>query len=279
MNTQTGLDRRAAAWLADGPTELSDRVLDAALHEVHLTQQRRAMRVPWRFPLMPALTRATGIAAVALVAVVGAGGLIYLNAPGGPGGSTTPPATKAPSPTPSFVAPGIISFTPYTSAAYGITFGYPDGWTVTGEATRKWQPGDPRETGWFDEFAGDDIVFLVYQQPAGPGADITSREGLAAWFEANLCDEGGDPCGTVADVAVPMCAGTTACLPAILVPKPVGGVLALFADAEKGTVTIVLLGRSDSHPTAARYGGGIQLLKSILMTFGVREPQPNETPH
>jgi len=91
----TDYDRLASAWLADGPTELVDRVLDAALREVHSTHQRRALRVPWRFPYMPAVTRATGIAAVALVAAVGAGGLLYLNS-SGPGGPASPPPTAAP---------------------------------------------------------------------------------------------------------------------------------------------------------------------------------------
>ncbi|MEA2673857.1 MAG: hypothetical protein QOI92_1049 [Chloroflexota bacterium] len=31
MTTNSDFDRHASAWLADGPTELSDRVLDAAL--------------------------------------------------------------------------------------------------------------------------------------------------------------------------------------------------------------------------------------------------------
>jgi hypothetical protein len=282
MSISTDFERAARAWLDDGPTQLSDRVLHAALNDIHVTRQRRAISAPWRFVRMPVLSRATGIAAVALVAVVGAGAMyVASNRPSGSGSQGTPAPTVAPTPAPTY--PGIRSFTPYTSAVYGITFGYPDGWSLAEAATRKWQAGDQVDTGSTDLFVtpadGEEgIAFAVWQGPAGPGADIASHAGLAAWFEANLCEEGGDPCGTVAAVAVPMCAGTTACFPAIVVPKS-DGVLALLADAEKRVVTIVFLGRGDRFPATARYGGGIRLLKSILTTFDVREPRPGETPH
>jgi heat shock protein HslJ len=56
MTDARDFDRLAAAYLADGPTQLADRVLDAALDEVHLTSQRRVTRgVPWRFPIMNGL--------------------------------------------------------------------------------------------------------------------------------------------------------------------------------------------------------------------------------
>jgi hypothetical protein len=48
----TEFDRLASAWLVDGPIELADRVLDAALAEVHTTQQGRRVPVPWRSPIM-----------------------------------------------------------------------------------------------------------------------------------------------------------------------------------------------------------------------------------
>ncbi len=124
---------------------------------------------------------------------------------------------------------------------------------------------------------GDDIGLCVYQRPAGSGADITSREGLAAWVEANLCNDQLEACETVPDVAVPMCVGKTACLPAILVPFS-DGTLAAFQDAETGMVTVVSLGRPDDFPAAARYGGAVQLLKSILTTMDVWTPEPGQIP-
>jgi hypothetical protein len=40
MNGHRDLDRIVGAWLTEGPAELADRVLDAALDEIHLTHQR-----------------------------------------------------------------------------------------------------------------------------------------------------------------------------------------------------------------------------------------------
>jgi hypothetical protein len=180
------------------------------------------------------------------------------------------------------VAPGITAWTDYTSAAYGITFGYPDGWTVDGAATRKWQEGDQPADGalYSDSFMnpesrdGDQIALGVWQM-SGSGADVTSRDGLSAWLAAHTCDDKIDACETVSDVAVPMCLGESACLPAVLVPLS-DSTQAAFADPKTGLVTIVSLGRPDSFPAAARYGGGVQLLKSILTTMDVWPPEPGQ---
>ena len=40
--TDSEFDRTARAWLADGPNRISDRALQAALDEIHVTRQRRA---------------------------------------------------------------------------------------------------------------------------------------------------------------------------------------------------------------------------------------------
>lgn len=97
MSTNRDFDRIAGAWLADGPTELADRVLDVALEEVHLTQQRHALRVPWRISTMSTQFR---LAAAAIVVVV-ALGLVALNLPriSGVGG----PSASPPSPSPALV--------------------------------------------------------------------------------------------------------------------------------------------------------------------------------
>ena len=76
-----------------------------------------------------------------------------------------------------------------------------------------------------------------------------------------------------------MCVGAD-CAPAIIAlngedPTPV----ALIGDPEKGIVTVIWMGRADSFPAAGRYGGTVQLLKSILTQLDVREPEPGETPH
>ena len=236
-------------------------------------------------------------AGIAIVAIVGVGVLAFNFRPSGSGtGTPTPTAaptpTTAPTPTaaptaspgPWAAAPGIPAWTTYTSETYGITFGYPDSWRVYGAAARVWQPGDdPTSDAYKEVFVnsqavdGDDIAMAVWQRPAGSGADITSRQGLAAWFEEQLCDDQVDACETVSDIAVPMCVGQAACLPAVLVPFS-DSTQAVFADAETGLVTVVSLARPDGFPAAARYGGAVQLLKSILTTMDVWTPEPGQVP-
>jgi hypothetical protein len=207
------------------------------------------------------------------------GGTAPGSSPGAGSGTTAPTLTTAPTPRPSEVALGVTAWTTYTSAVYGITFGYPDGWTLYGAATRMWQEGDQHSDSAVnsDHFVnpevrdGDQIALAVRQRAAGTGADIASREGLAAWFEANQCNDEIDACESVSDLAVPMCVGKAACLPAVLMPLS-DSTQALFADPETDLVTVVSLGRPDDFPAAARYGGTVQLLKSILTTMDVWDP-------
>lgn len=98
MSTNRDFDRIASAWLTEGPSELADRVLDAALDEVHLTHQRRRLPVPWRTPTLNTPLRLA--AGIAIIAVVGYAGLTFLNPRIGPGAGPSPTPTAAPVPTP-----------------------------------------------------------------------------------------------------------------------------------------------------------------------------------
>lgn len=162
MNGRTDAERILDAFLAPEIGErLSDRVIDATLDDVARTPQRRALRVPWRFPLMPALTRTTGIAAVALVAVVSAGGLLYLNAKGlgGPGGATSqPPASPSPMPTAAStprpvtdgsIGPGVYAAQPIpaTDPALTVTFTLKEPWEWFGASLVPEPPGAAAPTG------------------------------------------------------------------------------------------------------------------------------------
>jgi len=161
MSTNSNLDRIAEAWLAEGPTQLADRVLEAALDEVHLTRQRRRLPVPWRFNTMPTPLR---LAAAALIGVV-ALGVIYLNLPGrsdvgGPPPTPAPTGTAAATssaPTASEAVPP--EDTPaltqrFTSTIHAIALLYPDGW-VTRAATQPWTT---RSVPYF----GEDSVDVMY---------------------------------------------------------------------------------------------------------------------
>lgn len=83
MNTTTDFDRLARRWLQEGPTELADRVLDAALDEVRHTPQRRAYPTPWRALAMsfhPTMTMGRAAAGI-LVATVALGGAAFVLRP------------------------------------------------------------------------------------------------------------------------------------------------------------------------------------------------------
>jgi hypothetical protein len=154
-------DRLASAWLADGPAELKDRVLEGALQEVHRTQQRRRPPAPWRttFVQAPRWTYFAG-AAVAAVAVVAMSLNLLASKPssGGPSGSapgaspSLAVATPGPSastiaarPTPA-VPHGPLTGT-YTTSVFTppTTFTVVAGWSNQHEGTDSinlWR-GDP----------------------------------------------------------------------------------------------------------------------------------------
>ena len=300
MNRTIDVERILGAFLAPEADRLPDRVIDAALTDIARTPQRPALRVPWRLPFMPALSRATGIAAVVLVTALGAGGIIYLNSPGsgsgGPGAQPTPtptPAptvapTAAPTPQPTFDPSDPAAWTPYSSAVYGYTIAYPSDWSLHSAATHKWQPGEPIVDDawpWADVFVnpetvdGDSIGLWVLQVPAPAGADVSSWDGLRAAL-GEMCDE------PTVDAACPgnnpptaLCLGGQDCQAAIMVLTGEElAPMAAFGDPETGVITMFLIGRPDDFPAAARYGGTVALLKAILAQVDIREPQPGETP-
>ena len=69
--TTNDFDRTARLWLEDGPTQMSDRALTAALDEIHVTPQRRAWWPARRLPKMNTpIQFAAGAASLAIVVVV-----------------------------------------------------------------------------------------------------------------------------------------------------------------------------------------------------------------
>ena len=283
MNRQTPeFDQRIADWLEVDPTKAPPDVMAtvrAALPSI--PQARRGLFAPGRFPLMPALSRATAVAAVALVAVVGAGGLIYLNAAnsGGAGSQKTPAPTPAPTPN----TPGITGWKTYSSAVYGYTISYPEDWSVVARATARWQPGAAEEGPWRDIFFNNapegardtSMVFEAAQFPAPAEVDLSSWDGLLTAFGETCVYLDTCTSGPVVQASTRLCMGSAGCRPVAVVhdndlPR------AVFGDPETGQVTYIRIGRVDDFPGAARYGGTVMLLKSILSQMGVREPQPGE---
>lgn len=197
MSTNRDFDRVASSWLANGPTELNDRVLEAALDEVHLTRQRRRWSAPWRFH-MPMLTRATVSVAALLVAVAGVGGALYLTSnPAGSG--SKPTATPVSTPVPSALPTKSPSATAGTASR---TLPRADGALAAGA----YRAGPPFllpnltfevPTGW-NEFSGFNarVVSLVKDSSTQPGVHL-------AFVNFEVPDAVyADPCGTGTSVKV-----------------------------------------------------------------------------
>jgi hypothetical protein len=137
MIDQRELDRMLGAFFNEGPDELADRVIDAALDEIDQTQQRRAVRLPRGYRAMSMLTR---LAAAAAIGVLAVGGALYLARPGQPGvggPGPTPGASAGPgqpaSPSPGPVVPGKAAYVAGTETVTVTTPGTP---TQAGDATR-----------------------------------------------------------------------------------------------------------------------------------------------
>jgi hypothetical protein len=193
-----------ARWLAEGPTEINDRVVEAALDEVERTKQRRVLRAPRLWDLLTA--RPIGLAgAAAVVVVIVVGGLLLLRfAPlGNVGGNATPtpPVSVPPSSTPTIAPspsanpfPGATSLFGVTSTVAGVTY-FSDltpafalepgvGWGVDhDQATLVGIHNGPSLSNGAPKYSVQFLVPFKVVQPgtAGPTAVPTD---LIAWLEA-----------------------------------------------------------------------------------------------
>jgi hypothetical protein len=207
MSTDRDFDRIVMAWLAEGPDELSDRVLDAVVDRVHLTRQRRVSRVPWRFPTMTMPARVAALIAVGVLALAG------LAALGGIGGTSTPVESAAPtsatastaveSAAPTSTTPQLAALdTTFESPWHGYSIAYPAGWTVT-PATGAWLQGSAAPE-WGDRRA-DKITgsTIGSKHPSGDVRITATQQTFAdgqtadAWLQA-YC--GRDPAADCSNV-------------------------------------------------------------------------------
>lgn len=202
LRPTSDFDRIASAWLADGPIELSDRVLDAALREAHLTHQRRRLAGPWRTRLMNRFSSASGrIATALIVAAIAIGGSIYAlsrsGGTGGPGGSSTPNVSSSPgattalvetspAPRPTFIRSAPPESIPpltarFTSPRNGYAVVVPASWTAI-PASQAWLPGTPN--GW-GSAVNDELIDPARQvRFMGTSQPLASGQSGAEWVQA-----------------------------------------------------------------------------------------------
>jgi hypothetical protein len=206
MTTDRDFDGIAKAWLAEGPAELSDRVLVAVVDEIHQTRQRHSLRVPWRFPTMSISARTSALLLIGALAA--AAGLAIIGGIGGTAPTPTPtsftlqPAVlpigspiAGPAATPAASAAASGAAETFTSPRYGYSIRYPSGW-IANPATKPWLAGadtlygDPA----LDTIGTSDARLAVASQPlAGTTyVDRKQREGQTPsdWLLANCGSKG-----------------------------------------------------------------------------------------
>jgi hypothetical protein len=299
MSDQT-FERAVMDWLDAGSDHTSPAAIDAVLLAVKTTPQERDLRVPRRIISMPfPIKLGAGIAGAALAVVLAISVMRPAPNVGPPSGASSVAPSTDPSPTnaPTDVAPGITGWAQYTSATYGFGVSYPDDWSVFKPAARKWHSGDQfpgdGEVPFADSFTigeGDDAIgLLVWEHPA-KNADFETEEGLKSWVQS-FCEKALQESIDSGNLAVPACdafplAGETMCLDASGFGRTCGpALLVSTADAQYAFFTgsqgwtyiglgrevarVVVVAREDSFPPAARYGGSVALLKSILAQMGV----------
>jgi hypothetical protein len=204
MTGRNDTERILDAFLAPEHEQLPDRVVDTALTEIARTPQRRALRVPWRFPQMTNPQRAAaGIATVAIV-FVGALAFSFRSPSNGadgsaptatsPSASSSAPATSPP-PSPTAMADSDLSSS-FVSDRYGYTVPIGPDWS-TRKATLTWTgPDNSRPV--IDEFGLDasTVAFNAASEPLAEGQTVEAWLDLFQSPENEASDcMGGSPAG------------------------------------------------------------------------------------
>ena len=97
MTHERDIERLLDYWLADGPAQAPDRVLDVVVDRIGRQRQRPTWRLDWRLPAMtPIIKFGAAVAAAGIVVIIGFG---LLRGPttnvGGPAASPTQSASPA----------------------------------------------------------------------------------------------------------------------------------------------------------------------------------------
>jgi hypothetical protein len=205
MSSQQDIERTLDGWLAEGPTEINDRIVESALDQIEHTSQRRALRVPSWGRLAPAPFRLAGIALIA-VALVGTALVFLRPAPAAVVGTSpspmtliSPAPTASPLPTAAYVTPspgaGGLTLLGGAPTSEGITY-YSDvftpkftiqpgaGWWLTNNAPTLASldkgPNEPSPPATYTvQLLRPDRVV-----PAGNSTPIAVPSDLIAWLEA-----------------------------------------------------------------------------------------------
>lgn len=204
MTRHLDLDRAIEEWLSEGPSQLPDRAIDAIVHQLDTTTQRKYWWLPRR-EQMNRMTFALGGAAAAVVVAVLALGLYY-NQPGA-GGQPTPSAS--PMHVPIVVGEeGSVALEPgwyyvNNSDGYRFTFRVPAAgflWTGGEFVGYDWQGGaDGPEFAALAFFGDGDFV---YRDPCQWSGTEASTGDTAADFANAIAAVGALSPSTPADITI-----------------------------------------------------------------------------
>ncbi len=122
-------DPRISDWLQDDPDRSPDIVLETVTAAFRSIPQRRAARVPWRFPTMSMPTRVAALVAVG--ALVIAGMLVVTGSGGRPEPVPTAPAQVATSASPTSSTVALDLPARFSSPQYGYTMAVAPDWDIT----------------------------------------------------------------------------------------------------------------------------------------------------
>jgi hypothetical protein len=189
--TENDFDRTARLWVEDGPTVMSDRALQAALDEIHVTRQRRARWPAWRaFDMNAAIRLAIGAAALFVAAFIGFSVLPGGSGVGG-GPAATPTLVPTPTPTPIALPLNPQELTVHGTYLAGDPFQIPITMTVP--------------AGWVGKVGGPYAAYLD-RGPVGNGnGDVGIELSLSQTIYADPCHDRGflapQPGPTVDDLA------------------------------------------------------------------------------
>lgn len=225
MSQHNDIDRVLDLWLAEGPTQVPDRVFDDAIARVDRQAQPSAWRTRLRISEMttPLRLLATAVAIFALVGV----GIAVLRPSSNIGQGPGPTASLTPAPSPTRlptsgpIEPGRYFIEKGLRSTATFSFTVPAGWIGDNGGLRKHPDDSEREIAW-----GPTVVDAVFADPCGSDETVTvgptAEDLIAALSElpgVEVADPvditiGGRP-GRSVELTVPPTVDVTACDPPI----------------------------------------------------------------
>jgi hypothetical protein len=185
MTTERQIERLLDEWLADGPMEVHDRVIDEVADRIGQQPQQPAWRVSWRDSQMNRYAKP--LLAIAAVVVIAVAGIAIVGRPSDSGvGAPASVARASPSPAPSPAPSAAPSASPSASAAFPAWFTPSEPPTGAGilpagtSTTRSYKPGTSFTVpeGWVNDL-DESIAYGLFPDSKANEAEFASSGEMA----------------------------------------------------------------------------------------------------